>query len=90
MENENSRRDFIKKSAALVIGTITASSILNQAFGSNTFEENNFTPHLFLEKISELLANQKILASMSEAAADFARPKAAQIIAEYITHYLTS
>jgi UDP-N-acetylglucosamine--N-acetylmuramyl-(pentapeptide) pyrophosphoryl-undecaprenol N-acetylglucosamine transferase len=54
------------------------------------FEENNFTPHLFLEKISELLSDQKILASMSKAAADFARPKAAQIIAEYITHYLTS
>jgi Fe-Mn family superoxide dismutase len=44
MENENSRRDFIKKSAALVIGTITASSILNQAFAGNTSEEHNFSP----------------------------------------------
>lgn len=44
MENNNSRRDFIKKSAAFAIGTIAASSILNQAFASNTFEKNNFSP----------------------------------------------
>ena len=42
MENENSRRDFIKKSAALVIGTITASSILNGAFASGNFSEKDF------------------------------------------------
>src|SRR5713226_5634846 len=43
MENENSRRDFLKKSAALVVGTITASSILNQAFASGNFSENSFS-----------------------------------------------
>jgi Fe-Mn family superoxide dismutase len=41
---ENSRRDFIKKSAALVIGTLTASSILNQAFASGNFSEESYTP----------------------------------------------
>ncbi|MBA3970540.1 MAG: superoxide dismutase [Bacteroidetes bacterium] len=42
---ENSRRDFLKKSATLVIGTITATSVLNQAFGSETYlEENLLSP----------------------------------------------
>ncbi|MGZ4036048.1 MAG: Fe-Mn family superoxide dismutase [Bacteroidia bacterium] len=44
MENENSRRDFLKKSATLVIGAITASSILNQAFAAGNFSESSFTP----------------------------------------------
>jgi superoxide dismutase, Fe-Mn family len=39
---ENSRRDFIKKSAALVIGTFTATSILNQAFASGNFSSENY------------------------------------------------
>ena len=39
---DNSRRDFLKKTAALAIGTLTASSILNQAVGANTIPENNF------------------------------------------------
>jgi len=41
---ENSRRDFIKKSAALVIGTLTAPSILNQTFASGNFSEESYTP----------------------------------------------
>jgi len=43
-KSENSRRDFIKKSATLFIGTITASSLLNQAFASDTISENSFSP----------------------------------------------
>lgn len=42
MDNTNTRRDFLLKSATLVIGTLTASSILNQAFASGNFPENNF------------------------------------------------
>ncbi|MCW3083196.1 MAG: Superoxide dismutase [Bacteroidetes bacterium] len=42
MEKENSRRDFLIKSAALVIGSITASSILNKAFASGNFAETIF------------------------------------------------
>lgn len=37
---ENSRRDFLKKSAALVIGTLTASSILNNAFAAGNFADD--------------------------------------------------
>jgi Fe-Mn family superoxide dismutase len=33
---DNSRRDFLKKSAALVLGSITASSILNTAFAGTS------------------------------------------------------
>lgn len=54
------------------------------------FEENNFTPNLFMEKLNDLLSHQEILAVMSKAAGEFARPKAAQIIAEYIVQYLTN
>jgi superoxide dismutase, Fe-Mn family len=39
---ENSRRDFLKKTAAIVIGTFTASSILNQAFASGNFSSDNY------------------------------------------------
>ncbi|HEY0030771.1 MAG TPA: superoxide dismutase [Bacteroidia bacterium] len=37
----NSRRNFLKKSAALVIGTMTASSVLNQAFASDNHSDEN-------------------------------------------------
>jgi len=53
------------------------------------FEENNFTPNLFMEKLNNLLSHPEILAAMSGAAGEFARPKAAQIIAAYIMQYLT-
>lgn len=42
MEKENSRRDFIKKSATLIIGSLTASSILNSAFASGKFADSIF------------------------------------------------
>src|SRR3954468_6789688 len=41
---DNSRRDFLRKSAALVIGSITASSILNNAFASGNFSEKSILP----------------------------------------------
>lgn len=53
------------------------------------FEENNFAGHLFLEKIRDLFNSPQTLQSMSCAAADFAKPKAASIIAGYIANYLT-
>lgn len=37
---DNSRRDFLKKTATLVIGTLTASSILNNAFASGNFADD--------------------------------------------------
>jgi Fe-Mn family superoxide dismutase len=42
MEKHNSRRDFLKKSATLVIGTVAASSILNNAFASGNFADDIF------------------------------------------------
>lgn len=33
----DSRRDFLKKTAALTLGAITANSVLNEVFASNTF-----------------------------------------------------
>lgn len=39
MENENTRRDFIIKSAALALGTIAASSIGNKALAATEFIE---------------------------------------------------
>ncbi len=39
MENNNSRRDFIKKSAALTLGAIAASTIVNKATAASDFIE---------------------------------------------------
>jgi UDP-N-acetylglucosamine--N-acetylmuramyl-(pentapeptide) pyrophosphoryl-undecaprenol N-acetylglucosamine transferase len=50
-------------------------------------EEGNFTNHLFLEKICDLFNLPETMAAMSEAAAQFARPDAAQTIADYIVKY---
>ncbi len=50
-------------------------------------EEENFTNHLFLEKIRDLLATPETLQAMAEAASQFARPLAGQAIADYIVEY---
>ena len=39
MENNNSRRNFLKKSAALTLGAIAATTIANTAFSSNSLTE---------------------------------------------------
>lgn len=51
-------------------------------------EEANLTPNFFLEKLRYLFANPSELEKMSRAAAKFARPEAARIVAEYILSYL--
>jgi UDP-N-acetylglucosamine--N-acetylmuramyl-(pentapeptide) pyrophosphoryl-undecaprenol N-acetylglucosamine transferase len=51
-------------------------------------EENNSTTHLFLEKIADLLNSPDTMAAMAEAAAQFARPNAGQVIADYIVNYM--
>lgn len=51
-------------------------------------EEENFTSHFFLERLRYLFSDQKELERMSLAAKEFSRPKAGQIIAEYIIEYL--
>jgi UDP-N-acetylglucosamine--N-acetylmuramyl-(pentapeptide) pyrophosphoryl-undecaprenol N-acetylglucosamine transferase len=50
-------------------------------------EEGNFTNHLFLEKIGDLFGLPETMAAMAEAAAQFARPNAGQVIADYIVKY---
>jgi len=51
-------------------------------------EEDNLTPHFFLEKLKYLFSHPQELEKMGEGAKDFARPKAAKIITEYIMSYL--
>ena len=52
-------------------------------------EEINFLPHFFFEKIKHLFSHPKELKKMSEKASEFSRPKAANIIANYLVDYLT-
>ncbi|MDZ4231942.1 MAG: glycosyltransferase, partial [Candidatus Pacearchaeota archaeon] len=51
-------------------------------------EEMNLTPHFFLEKLIYLFDNPKELEKMSRAAASFAKPEAAQVMARTIVEYL--
>lgn len=51
-------------------------------------EETNFMPHFFLGKLKNLFSNPEKIKEMSYQAKAFSRPKAAQIIAEYIIEYL--
>jgi UDP-N-acetylglucosamine--N-acetylmuramyl-(pentapeptide) pyrophosphoryl-undecaprenol N-acetylglucosamine transferase len=58
-----------------------------QSGAALVIEENNFTNHLFLERIHDLLDSPQTMAAMAEAAAQFSRPNAAKMIAEYIVNY---
>ena len=51
-------------------------------------EEANLTPHFFLEKLRSLFQNPQELAKMSQAAHEFAKPEAANFIAQYLIEYL--
>jgi UDP-N-acetylglucosamine--N-acetylmuramyl-(pentapeptide) pyrophosphoryl-undecaprenol N-acetylglucosamine transferase len=51
-------------------------------------EEENFTPHFFLEKLKNLFSHPEELEKISRAAKEFSKPKAAQIIATYLIEYL--
>lgn len=48
MENNNSRRDFIKKSAAMALGTIAATSFISKAMAGNQ-TENEFVEDAIIE-----------------------------------------
>ena len=52
------------------------------------FEEENFKPHFFLERLKFFLSSPKKLKEMSEKAKEFAKPNSAEIIAEYVFAYL--
>ena len=55
---------------------------------TEVMEEKNLKPHFFLERLKHLFSRPDLLEKMSERAQNFARPKAARIIASYILEYL--
>lgn len=60
-----------------------------EAGAGEVIEEENLTPHFFLAKLKSLLSRPDVLEAMSENSAIFARPKAAQIIANYLLECLS-
>ena len=52
-------------------------------------EEANLTPHFFLKNLKYLFEHQENLEEMARMAKKFSKPRAAEIIAEYILSYLT-
>ncbi len=64
-----------------------ASSVA-QAGATIVLEEENLTPHFFLEKIKQLFSPPQQLQSMAERAEIFSRPRAGKIVASYIKEYL--
>ena len=52
-------------------------------------EENNLTPHFFLERVHSLFANKEELQKMSQEALAFAKPEAGRIIAKYVIESLS-
>lgn len=53
-------------------------------------EEANLTPRFFLEKLRFLISRPEEMDKMRNAAAEFARPLAAEIIAQYILDYFNA
>ncbi len=56
---------------------------------ATVLEEENLTPHFFLEKLKQLFSPREQLRVMSERAGEFYNPKSAKIISAYIKEYLT-
>jgi UDP-N-acetylglucosamine--N-acetylmuramyl-(pentapeptide) pyrophosphoryl-undecaprenol N-acetylglucosamine transferase len=57
--------------------------------GGEVIEEKNLKPHFFLERLKYFFSRPDILQQMREGSLNFARPKAAQIIANYLLEYLS-
>ncbi len=58
--------------------------------GCLVIEEPNFTTGFFLERISTLFENEEKIRKMKRAIERFSKPKASEIIAQYINSYLFS
>lgn len=56
--------------------------------GCIVIEESNLTPHFFLGELQYLFNQPNILKEMSKSAKEWSRPRAAEIIAEYIIGFL--
>jgi len=55
---------------------------------AEVLEDANFSPHFLFERIKYFFSRKKKLSLMAKKAEEFARPKAARIIAEYLVAYL--
>jgi UDP-N-acetylglucosamine--N-acetylmuramyl-(pentapeptide) pyrophosphoryl-undecaprenol N-acetylglucosamine transferase len=53
-------------------------------------EEENLTPHFFLNRVHYLFSHPREMAEMAKRAKEFAQPQAAQVIAQYLMDYLFS
>jgi len=56
--------------------------------GGEVITQENFKPHFFLEKLKYFFSRADILKQMAENSLNFARPKAALVIANYLLDYL--
>jgi len=56
--------------------------------GGEVLEQENLTPHFFLEKIKSLVQRTKMLEGMGRLSQLFAKPKSANIIANYLLEYI--
>jgi UDP-N-acetylglucosamine--N-acetylmuramyl-(pentapeptide) pyrophosphoryl-undecaprenol N-acetylglucosamine transferase len=61
---------------------------LARAGGTIVIEQANLTPHFLLERIRYLFGQPEDFKRIAQKALDFAKPKAAEIIASYIVSYL--
>lgn len=56
--------------------------------GCEVIESGNLKPHFLLEKLKYLFSNPEILTVMVDGTSNFAKPKAARIIADYLLEFL--
>lgn len=59
-----------------------------EAGAALVIEQANLTPHFFLEKLKYLFSHPDELEEMAKRAGEFSRPRAAQMVAEYLIGYL--
>jgi UDP-N-acetylglucosamine--N-acetylmuramyl-(pentapeptide) pyrophosphoryl-undecaprenol N-acetylglucosamine transferase len=62
--------------------------IFAKSGGTLVIEEENFTSHFFVERLKYFFEDPKKLEKMRNSAKEFARPRAARIIAEYLREFL--
>jgi len=59
-----------------------------EAGAALVIEQANLTPHFFLEKLKYLFSHPDELGEMAKRAGEFSKPRAAQMVAEYLIGYL--
>jgi len=61
----------------------------NKAGACQVIEQENLSPHFFLEKLKYLFSRPQDIKEMSMNAQKFAKPRAAEMVASYILEYLS-